>query len=51
VEKWAQAANQGLIAAQCELGVLYSNGQGAPESDKEAVEWFRKAANQGYAQA
>ena len=30
-------------------GVMYSNGRGAPQDDKEAVKWFRLAAEQGEA--
>ena len=31
------------------LGVMYKRGEGVPENDFEAVKWFRKAAEQGYA--
>ena len=30
---------------------MYDKGQGVPQSDKEAVQWFKKAAEQGYADA
>ena len=30
---------------------MYDNGQGVPEDDKEAVKWYRLAAEQGYAKA
>jgi len=30
---------------------MYLNGEGVPESDAEAVKWYRKAARQGYADA
>ena len=31
--------------------LMYDNGEGVPENDAEAVKWYRKAADQGYAQA
>ncbi len=37
--------------AQFNLGLMYEKGEGVLEDDKEAVEWYRKAALQGYAQA
>ena len=30
------------------LGVLYRNGKGVSQDYKEAVKWYRKAANQGF---
>ena len=42
-------AEQGDADAQYKLGVMYSNGRGAPQDDKEAVKWFRLAAEQGEA--
>ena len=30
---------------------MYDNGEGVLEDDKEAVKWYRKAADQGYAMA
>ena len=38
-----------LAQAQYNLEVMYSNGQGVPESNTEAVKWYRLAANQGNA--
>jgi len=31
--------------------VRYENGQGVPQDDKEAVKWYRLAAEQGHATA
>jgi len=45
------AAEQGDAEAQYNLGVRYANGEGVPEDYKEAVKWFRKAAEQGFAAA
>ena len=30
---------------------MYATGQGAPKDEAEAVKWFRKAADQGFASA
>ena len=37
--------------AQCYLGRLYAKGLGVPKDLVKAVEWYRKAAEQGYADA
>ena len=37
--------------AQFNLGVMYTNGRGVAQDDKQAVAWYRKAAEQGYARA
>ena len=44
-------AEQGDVAAQTNLGILYANGWGVARNDAEAVRWYRKAARQGYANA
>ena len=44
-------AEQGNVAAQFLLGLMYGNGEGVPEDDAEAVRWYRLAAEQGYALA
>ena len=31
--------------------MAYDNGEGVPEDDREAVKWYRKAADQGLALA
>jgi len=40
------AADQGHAKAQCNLGMLYSQGLGVDKNDSKAVYWFRKAAMQ-----
>ena len=35
-----------MAYAQNNVGVLYDNGQGVEQDDKEAVRWYRKAAAQ-----
>jgi len=49
VRIWQPLAQQGMAAAQHNLGVMYSQGQGVARNDAEAVKWYCKAADQGYA--
>src|SRR5277367_6141684 len=44
-------AEQGNAVAQLGLGVMYANGQGVPQDYAQAVVWYRKAAEQGDADA
>ena len=44
-------AEQGDAEAQNNLGVMYANGNGVAQDDKQAAFWFRKAADQGEAMA
>ena len=44
-------AEQGLAAAQFNLGLLYANGQGVPKDDAQARQWYEKAAAQGHPEA
>ena len=41
----------GDALAQCLLGHCYLNGEGVTKDYAEAVKWFRKAAEQGQAEA
>ena len=50
-EETRNAAEQGDVAAQRKLGVLYFAGNGVSKNVLEAVKWFRKAAEQGDAEA
>lgn len=36
-------ADQGLAAAQNNLGWMYAHGRGVPQDEAEARKWFRKA--------
>ena len=45
-----EAAEQGDAASQAAIGVMYANGQGVPQDDAQALDWYRKAADQGDAQ-
>ena len=46
-----QVAEQGNAKAQFYLGVMYANGQGVRQNEKQAEHWYRKAAEQGDASA
>ena len=51
VRELLHAAEQGDANAQFILGVLYRDGDGVPKDTTEAAKWFRKAADQGIADA
>ncbi len=40
-------AEQGNASAQYNLALMYDNGKGVLKDYKEAVKWYRKAAEQG----
>ena len=44
-------ANQGDADAQFNLALLYLHGRGTPQDMKQAVYWYKKAAEQGHVQA
>ena len=46
-----KAADQGLAAAQLELGQQYTRGLHCDKDDRQAFEWFKKAAEQSHVQA
>jgi TPR repeat protein len=46
-----KAADQGFAAAQANLGRLYEQGRGVPQSDTEAARLYKLAADQGLAAA
>ena len=46
-----EAAEQGDISAQYNLGGMYRKGQGVTKDFREALTWYRKAAEQGLADA
>ena len=51
---WRAVADQGHAdaqAAQVNLGIMFEKGRGVAQSDKEAVRWYNKAADQGLAAA
>ncbi|MDE7214851.1 MAG: sel1 repeat family protein, partial [Clostridia bacterium] len=48
---WFKAAEAGDSYAQTCLGICYLEGDGVPEDEAAAVEWFKKAVAQDYPQA
>ena len=51
VAKLRARANAGAADSQFLLGQAYYNGQGVPQDYEQAVAWYRKAAEQGDADA
>ena len=51
LREWTPLAKQGDAVAQFNLGVMYQQGQGVNQDDKQAVKWFRLAAKQGFCQS
>ena len=51
VAKSRDEAPQETAAAQYQLGRMYEKGEEVPRDYKEALAWYRKAANQGYGPA
>ena len=51
VQKIRRDAEQGVAEAQYNLGVMYDNGKGVPQSYTEAMKWYRLSAEQGDADA
>jgi TPR repeat protein len=50
-KEWRPLAEQGVAAAQFNLGLMYYDGHGVPLDFAQAAEWFTKAAEQDYAKA
>lgn len=50
-EEVTKMAQQGDAEAQWRLGKLYRDGDGVPQSDKDAEDWFHRAAEQKYVPA
>jgi TPR repeat protein len=44
---WAHHSKEGDASAQVNLGAMYAFGKGVPLDYKEAVKWYRLAAEQG----
>ena len=45
IDCYQKAAVQGHAMAQCQLGLMYREGQGTAKDEKKAFDWFMKAAN------
>ena len=50
-EKTLAEAKDGDAVAMVNIGLMYANGEGVVKDDKEAVKWYRKAAELGNAGA
>ncbi|MBR0056836.1 MAG: sel1 repeat family protein, partial [Kiritimatiellae bacterium] len=50
-EKCFEVAKRGDVAAMKSLGDCYMDGVGVEKDVVQAAEWYRKAADQGYAEA
>jgi uncharacterized caspase-like protein/TPR repeat protein len=48
VKLYAEAAGQGLAAAQYSLGRAYDHGRGVEKDSAEAVRWYARAADQNH---
>ena len=48
---WRPLADRGNVAAQYDLGVMYADHRGVPQSYARAMEWYRRAADGRYAKA
>ena len=44
---WQKAAAQGYAAAMNDLGANYEEGRGVEKDESVALEWYRRAAEQG----
>ena len=47
LKEFLPLANNGDASAQYFLGTMYDDGDGVPQDDSQAVDWYRKAAAQG----
>jgi hypothetical protein len=47
VSLFREAAKQGVIQAQYNLGIMYENGLGVEQNFEQAIYWLLQAANQG----
>ena len=50
-KEWRPLAEQGVAAAQFNIGLMYYDGHGVPLDFAQAAEWFTKAAEQDYGKA
>jgi uncharacterized protein len=51
VRHFKRSAEHGDALAQSHLGMIYSDGKGAPKDYSKAVHWYTKAAKQGHGEA
>lgn len=46
-----KASEQGVVEAQCALGICYGEGKGVRRDRRQALYWLQKAAEQGNEEA
>lgn len=51
LKEWRPLAEAGDAPSQYNLGILYLDGHGVPQSPAEAVKWFKRSADQDYTEA
>lgn len=51
LDVWRQAANNGNVDAQYNLGFIYHKGDGVHIDYREALKWYQMAAEQGHLKA
>lgn len=51
ISELKEKAAQGVVSAQFRLAYCYFKGVGVTKDPKQAVYWYRKAAEQGHARA
>jgi len=51
LKEWTPLAEQGVAAAQFNLGIMYDIGDGVLQNYKTAVKWYTLAAEQEFALA
>ncbi len=51
IDALRKKAEQGDALAQLNLGAAYDNGMGVPRDVDKAIEWYKKSADQGLAEA
>lgn len=49
--KFISLAEDGNPIAQCDVGWMYQYGKGRHQSYKDALDWYKRSASQGYARA
>jgi TPR repeat protein len=51
INEWRPLAEQGVAAAQFNLGLMSLDGRGLPQDYTEAARWFERSAEQDYGKA
>jgi len=51
LKNWMPLAEKDDAEAQRNIGIMFQQGLGAPQSDVEAAHWYRRAAENGHARA